>query len=87
VVLTQTEAEVRARTTGPNEVAQERKQGWPIRVLKIIRNPLVILLSILSAVSFLTGDTRAGSVMVGMVALSVILRFWQEARRTPPRKS
>jgi Mg2+-importing ATPase len=78
--LTQTEAEERARTTGPNEVAQERKQGWPIRVLKIIRNPLVILLSTLSAISFLTGDARAGSVMVGMVALSVGLRFWQEAR-------
>jgi P-type Mg2+ transporter len=78
--LTQTEAEERARTTGPNEVAQERKQGWPVRVLKIIRNPLVILLTILSAVSFLTGDARAGSVIAGMVALSVGLRFWQEAR-------
>ena len=78
--LTQAEAEERARTAGPNEVAQERKQGWPIRVLKIIRNPLVILLSILSAISFLTGDARAGSVMAGMVALSVGLRFWQEAR-------
>ena len=78
--LTQTEAEQRARTTGPNEVAQERKQGWSVRVLKIIRNPLVILLTILSTVSFLTGDARAGSVMVGMVALSVVLRFWQEAR-------
>jgi Mg2+-importing ATPase len=78
--LTEAEAEERARTTGPNEIAQERKQGWPIRVLKIIRNPLVILLSTLSAVSFLTGDARAGSVMVGMVALSVGLRFWQEAR-------
>jgi Mg2+-importing ATPase len=78
--LTQAEAEERARTTGPNEIAQERKQGWPIRVLKIIRNPLVILLSALSAISFLTGDARAGSVMLGMVALSVGLRFWQEAR-------
>jgi Mg2+-importing ATPase len=78
--LTQAEAEERARTAGPNEIAQERKQGWPIRVLKIIRNPLVILLSTLSAISFLTGDARAGSVMVGMVALSVGLRFWQEAR-------
>ena len=78
--LTQTEAEERARTTGPNEVAQERKQGWFIRLLKIIRNPLVILLSTLSAVSFLTGDARAGTVMAIMVALSVGLRFWQEAR-------
>jgi Mg2+-importing ATPase len=78
--LKQAEAEERARKTGPNEVAQEKKQGWPIRVLKIIRNPLVILLSTLSAISFLTGDARAGSVMAGMVALSVGLRFWQEAR-------
>ena len=67
------------RTTGPNEVAQQRKQGWLIRALKIIRNPLVILLTTLSAISYLTGDVRAGSVMAGMVALSVGLRFWQEA--------
>ena len=78
--LTQTEAEERGRTTGPNEVAQERKQDWLIRALKIIRNPLVILLTTLSAISYLTGDVRAGSVMAGMVALSVGLRFWQEAR-------
>jgi P-type Mg2+ transporter len=78
--LTQAEAEERARATGPNEIARERKQGWPIRVLRIIRNPLVILLTILSAVSFFTGDARAGSVMAMMVALSVGLRFFQEAR-------
>src|SRR5471030_42203 len=78
--LTQTEAEERARTAGPNEVAQERRQGWPIRLLKIIRNPLVILLATLSTVSFVTGDARAGTVMAGMVALSVALRFIQEAR-------
>ena len=75
--LTQTEAEARARTTGPNEVAQERRQGWPVRLLKIIRNPLVILLATLSAVSFATGDARAGTVMAAMVALSVGLRFFQ----------
>jgi len=78
--LTQAEAEERARTTGPNEVAQERRQGWFVRLLKIIRNPLVILLAILSAVSFATGDARAGTVMAAMVVLSVTLRFVQEAR-------
>ncbi len=30
--LTQAQAEERARTTGPNEIAQERKQGWPVRL-------------------------------------------------------
>ncbi len=78
--LKQTEAEERARTTGSNEVAQERRQGWPVRLLKIVRNPLVILLSTLSAVSFATGDARAGTVMAAMVVLAVALRFIQEAR-------
>ena len=78
--LTQAEAEARARTAGPNEVAQEKPQGWPVRLLKIIRNPLVILLAILSGISFATGDARAGVVMAFMVAMSVGLRFWQEAR-------
>jgi len=50
--LTQAEAEERARAMGPNEVAQERRQGRLARLLKIIRNPLVILLATLSAVSF-----------------------------------
>jgi P-type Mg2+ transporter len=78
--LTQVAAEERARTVGPNEVAQEKPQTWPIRLLKIIRNPLVILLTILSGVSFATGDARAGTVMAMMVVLSVGLRFLQEAR-------
>ena len=78
--LTQQDAEERAETAGPNEVAQEKPQGWFIRLLRIIRNPLVILLAVLSTVSFLTGDSRAGTVMAMMVALSVGLRFLQEAR-------
>ncbi len=78
--LSETEAAQRARTAGPNEIAQERKQGWLLRILKIIRNPLVILLTILASVSFLTGDARAGLMMALMVALSVGLRFFQEAR-------
>jgi Mg2+-importing ATPase len=78
--LSEVEAEERAHASGPNEIAQERKQGGARRVLKIVRNPLVILLTILSTVSFLTGDARAGLVMALMVALSVGLRFFQEAR-------
>ncbi len=78
--LTQAEAEQRARTAGPNEVAKEKPQGWPVRLLKILRNPLVILLAALSAISFATGDARAGTVMALMVVLSAGLRFFQEAR-------
>lgn len=78
--LTQIEAGLRARSTGPNEVAQEKPQSWPVRLLRIALNPLVILLTVLAGVSFATSDARAGTVMALMVALSVGLRFWQEAR-------
>ena len=78
--LTQAEAEQRAQTVGLNEVAQEKPPGWPIRLIRIVRNPLVILLATLSTISFITGDVRAGTVMALMVVLSVTLRFWQEAR-------
>jgi P-type Mg2+ transporter len=78
--LTQAAAEERARQVGLNEIAQEKPQTWPVRLLKIARNPLVILLATLSAVSFATGDVRAGTVMAMMVVLSMGLRFVQEAR-------
>jgi Mg2+-importing ATPase len=80
VGLTQEEADARARTAGPNEVAQERRRGWFVRLLIILRNPLVILLAALSSISFATGDARAGTVMACMVVLSATLRFVQEAR-------
>jgi hypothetical protein len=78
--LSQTEADSRARTVGPNEVAQEQSRGWFIRLLIILRNPLVILLAVLSSISYATGDMRAGTVMACMVLLSASLRFVQEAR-------
>ncbi len=78
--LTQTEAEKRARKVGLNEVARERRQSWASRLLTNIRNPLVILLTVLSAISYVTGDARAGTVMAAMVLLSVALRFFQETR-------
>jgi Mg2+-importing ATPase len=85
--LTQAEAEARARTAGPNEVAQERRRGWFMRLLIILRNPLVILLTTLSLISFATGDARAGTVMACMVVLSATLRFVQEARAGAARFS
>ncbi|HZZ78404.1 MAG TPA: magnesium-translocating P-type ATPase, partial [Gemmataceae bacterium] len=49
--------------------------------IKAILNPVVILLLVLATVSyFLMDDTRAASVMLGMVVLGVSLRFYQEAR-------
>ncbi|HVN48616.1 MAG TPA: magnesium-translocating P-type ATPase [Bacteroidota bacterium] len=65
---------------GPNEVAQEVKHGWMWRLLVSLRNPLVVLLTALAAISYATGDVRAGTVMCLMVVLGVLLKFIQETR-------
>jgi Mg2+-importing ATPase len=78
--LTQADVEERQQLYGPNEVAAEVKHGWPWRLMIALRNPLVILLSALAAISFATQDARAGTVMSLMVVLGVLLKFVQETR-------
>lgn len=70
----------RLALSGPNTVVSENHRGWPWRLLTALRNPLVLLLLVLAAISFGTGDPRAGSVMTLMVVLGVSLRFIQESR-------
>ncbi len=78
--LTQVEAERRLVAYGPNEIATQKPEGWSIRLLHALRNPLVILLAVLATVSLATGDMRAAIVMTLMIVLGVTLRFMQESR-------
>ncbi len=78
--LTSAEAERRLKEHGPNVVAQDKGHSRLKLLGHALVNPLVILLSILAAISALTGDFRAASVMMAMVVLGVVLRFVQEAR-------
>jgi Mg2+-importing ATPase len=78
--LSETEAAERLQRYGANEVAQERKHEWAHRLWTAVRNPLVILLTVLATVAYITGDLRAGTVMLLMVILGVSLRFVQETK-------
>ncbi|HUI65232.1 MAG TPA: magnesium-translocating P-type ATPase, partial [Bacteroidota bacterium] len=78
--LSEGEQESRRETFGLNEVVQEVRHGWPLRLLSTLRNPLVVLLSVLAAISLATGDIRAAVVMGLMVVLGVMLKFVQESR-------
>ena len=51
-----------------------------MRLLSNVKNPLVLLLTALGVLSFLTGDLRATAVIFVMVVLGVVLRFIQEMR-------
>ena len=82
--LSEEEAAERLEIFGPNEVAHEQHNQWLHRLWLAIRNPLVILLSVLAIVTFATAedstDYIGGAVMIIMVILGVSLRFVQETR-------
>ncbi|CAN5480248.1 magnesium-translocating P-type ATPase [soil metagenome] len=78
--LQEDESQRRLRDTGPNVVACDVSHPRIRLLLKVLFNPLVILLLVLASCSFLTGDNRAGIVMLVMVAIGVVLRFVQETR-------
>jgi len=78
--LKQREAKARLRRFGPNAFTGEKRRSGFIRLLATAKNPLVLLLSALGVISFLTGDVRATVVIFVMVVLGVVLRFTQESR-------
>ena len=74
------EADTRLIEHGPNAIAADgRKKLW-LLVWHAAINPLVLLLAVLAAISFSTGDARAGIVMSSMIVLGVGLRLTQERR-------
>jgi P-type Mg2+ transporter len=78
--LTAEEAETRLAEHGQNILAKDQRPGIFILVWRAVRNPLVLLLAVLAAVSFATGDARAATMMLLMILLSVGLRLIQEAK-------
>ncbi len=82
--LAQSEAAERLESVGPNEVGQEKKHEWFLRLYHALRNPLVILLTVLAIVTFATAEDKTdyagGLLMLVMVVLGVSLRFVQETR-------
>jgi P-type Mg2+ transporter len=78
--LNEAEADARLKQVGTNEIAREKRQSALMRLLSNVKNPLVLLLTALGVLSFLTGDLRATVVIFVIVVLGVVLRFFQEMR-------
>ena len=82
--LSEAEAEARLEKYGPNELSTEKPRGWPGLLWDAFWNTLNILLLVLGAITYFTGESaadRGGAfVIFGMVVLSVTLRFLQELK-------
>ena len=89
--LTECEASQRFAVNGPNEVMQEKKTPVLLQFLGAFNDAFIYLLLVLAAISFVTDywiplrsggetDISESAIILGMVMLSAVLRFFQEYR-------
>lgn len=78
--LSEARAEAVRKHAGLNEVEHEKPLPWWIHLWHCYKNPFSLLLTLLAVISYLTEDIKATIVIGSMVALSTLLRFWQETK-------
>ena len=78
--LSEAEAAAQRETYGLNEVEHEQPLPWWTHLWHCYKNPFNLLLTLLAVISWLTEDMKAATVIISMVVLSTLLRFWQEAK-------
>ncbi len=78
--LSEQEAKKRLDEYGPNEAARKQKRALVIQFISKFFHPLIVLLVVIAAVTFWTGDAVSGSIIGVMAVMSVVLGFFQEYR-------
>ena len=79
--LSAEEAESRIEIYGTNQVAREDHKSIAEQIIRLLLNPLNIMLLVLAIVNFVfLGDMESGGVIALMVVLSITLSFVQENR-------
>ncbi|MDC0686778.1 magnesium-translocating P-type ATPase [Mitsuaria sp. RG] len=91
--LTEHEAAKRLQRDGANQVAHDKPQPALVQLLKALHNPFIYVLLTLAGISFVTdywlpvsageleeADLTKVIIIMTMVSLSSLLRFWQEYR-------
>lgn len=78
--LTEKEIAWRIKNNELNEVAKEKPQSNLQHLINNLKDPLIILLAVLAVISYLTGDARATIVILVMIILGIVLRYFQEVK-------
>jgi len=76
--LTSDEAKRRLRLYGSNSLMQESRFAPLVSFLRLVANPLIIILLIASGVSLALGDPIGGLIIISIVLRSVLLNFSME---------
>ncbi|MFF9404831.1 cation-transporting P-type ATPase [Streptomyces anandii] len=78
--LTDAEAENRLAATGENTVPELRTASWPLLCVRALRDPFTAVLLCLGLVSTLVSSWGTAAVVLGLVAVSCVLRASGEHR-------
>lgn len=77
--LTEREAAERLQRYGANTLRRTRQEGKQVIFWRQFTNPIVLILISAAVVSGLLGDVSDTLIILGIVLLSGLLSFWQEA--------
>ncbi len=76
--LTHSDVEARLEEYGPNELAAKRGVSPIVAFLKLLADPLLLVLIISGVISFFSGEIRGAIIIGAIVLISSILQFVQE---------
>lgn len=65
---------------GDNRIFSKKQTPWYVFFFNALRNPFNIVLFLLAAVALITNDITGALIIIGMVMLSVIIKFQQELK-------
>ncbi len=78
--LEKNEVNKRLKKYGLNETLGQRPKPMWLKLILAFKDPLIILLIILAAISLTTGSISSVIMILSMVFLSVFIKFYQEAK-------
>lgn len=78
--LTKEQAAARLRRYGANTLAPERRLRELFKLLRLLGNPLILILLAASTIALALGDRIGGLIIIAIVLLSVLLNFAMEFR-------
>jgi len=80
VGLTTREARARLKVCGENRPVKTVKKSKIERLIEAYKNLLNLVMTLLAIISYITGDLPATVIILSMVAIAVLLRFFQETK-------
>lgn len=78
--LTSSEAETRLKVNGENSLPQKKAKPFIVMLLQELINPIVIILLVAMAFSFIVGELLDGFVILGIVMIDAIIGAIQSKR-------